>query len=95
MSNNLRIDEEIKRLLEIKSKETGISQSDLANEYILEGLNKDKRSTDTMTIDEIKALLDYDKPEGNEGLNRITGIMSIDDITDSVKFKKECYTRRD
>ena len=48
-----------------------------------------------MTIEEIRELLYYDKPEGNKGLYEISGIIERDDIPDSVKFKKECYTRRD
>ena len=93
MSNNLRIDEEIKHLLKLKSDETGISQYDLVNKYILEGLKKDKRSKSNMTIDEIRKLLDYDKPEGDDILERLCGIAICDEVTDSVEIKKNAYKR--
>ena len=93
MSNNLRIDENIKHLLKLKSDSTGISQYDLANKYILEGLKKDKRSKPTMTIDEIDKFLEHDKPEGDDILERLCGIVSCDKVTDSVEMKKNAYKR--
>ena len=39
MATTIRIDENIKQQLKLKSAQTGISQLDLANKYILNGLN--------------------------------------------------------
>lgn len=41
MVATIRIDEDIKRLLKLKSFQTGITQLDLANKYILNGLKND------------------------------------------------------
>jgi len=40
MTTTIMIDEDIKQQLELKSRRTGISQSDLANKYMLDGLKK-------------------------------------------------------
>ena len=44
-----------------------------------------------MTIEEIEALLKHDNPKGNKLLNEIDGTIDIDEITDSVKLKKDSY----
>ena len=41
MATTIRIDENIKQQLKLKSAQTGISQLDLANRYILNGLKED------------------------------------------------------
>ena len=46
-----------------------------------------------MTIDEIRELLDYDKPEGDDILEKLCGIAICDEVTDSVEVKKNAYNR--
>lgn len=91
MATTIRVDENVKKQLKIKAAETGKSQYELANKYILEGLKNDKTPCDTMTIEEIEALLEHDKPEGNKLLNEIDGTIDTGEITDSVKLKKDSY----
>ena len=91
MATTIRVNENVKKQLKIKAAEIGKSQYELANKYILEGLKNDKTPCDTMTIEEIEALLKHDNPKGNELLNEIDGTIDIDEITDSVKLKKDSY----
>jgi hypothetical protein len=53
MATTIRINEEIKQLLKLKSVETGITQLDLANRYILKGLKEDDTPTNVMSISDI------------------------------------------
>ena len=41
VTTTIRINEEVKQLLKLKSAETGITQLNLANRYILNGLKED------------------------------------------------------
>ena len=142
MSTTIRINRDVKELLKLKSVETGISQIDLANRYILNGikyddtpnkpiksieeieklLNYDEMRECVEEIDledyeyeipqgislvkegeenkpinseeEIKKILKYDKPEGDDVSRSIAGIIKTDEITDSVKLKKESLKAR-
>ena len=91
MATTIRVNENVKKQLKIKAAEIGKSQYELANKYILEGLKNDKTPCDTMTIEEIEALLKHDNPKGNKLLNEIDRTIDIDEITDSVKLKKDSY----
>ena len=91
MATTIRVNENVKKQLKIKAAETGKSQYELANKYILEGLKNDKTPCDTMTIEEIEALLKHDNPKGNKLLNEIDGTIDTGEITDSVKLKKDSY----
>lgn len=93
MATTIRVDENIKKQLKIKAAETGKSQYELANKYILEGLKNDKTPCDTMTIEEIEALLKHDNPKGNPALNRLAGAIKTDEKTNSVELKKNSYKR--
>lgn len=140
MSTTIRINKDVKELLKLKSVETGISQIDLANKYILEGIKFDdtpnkplktieeiekileydkigEKSTKKTyehnyevpeelhlckegeekegihTIEEIEKILDYDKKEGDDVLENIAGLIKTDEVTNSVKLKKESYER--
>ena len=44
------------------------------------------------SLEEIKKLLDYDCPQGNE-LDKISGIIEFDEPTNSVDLKKQTYKR--
>ena len=62
MITTIRIDKELQRQLKLKSAETGKTQLELANQYILDGLKKDNYSeTPAMSLDEIEKLLKHDK----------------------------------
>lgn len=70
MTTTVRIDENIKKQLKIKSEELDVTQIDLINRYVTEGIQRD--STSSKTIDGIEKLLSHDAPEGN-GLDKIDG----------------------
>ncbi|RAP52712.1 MAG: hypothetical protein BZ137_08200 [Methanosphaera sp. rholeuAM130] len=85
MATTIRIDENIKQQLKLKSAQTGISQLDLANKYILNGLKEDNApKKKVMTLDQIEKYLAHDKPEGDNVLDKLDGIVHSDVITDSV-----------
>jgi len=90
MATTIRIDENIKQQLKLKSAQTGISQLDLANKYILNGLKKDSTpNKKVMTLDQIEQYLDHDKPEGDTVLDELDGIIHSDVITNAVDLKKK------
>ena len=92
MATTIRINEDIKQQLKLKSAQTGISQLDLANEYILDGLKRDTNpNKKVMTLEEIEKFLDYDKPEGDNILDELDGIVHSETITNSVDLKKNSY----
>ncbi len=92
MATTIRIDENIKQQLKLKSAQTGISQLDLANKYILNGLKKDSTpNKKVMTLDQIEQYLDHDKPEGDTVLDELDGIIHSDVITNAVDLKKNSY----
>lgn len=137
MATTIRINEDVKQLLKLQSIETGISQLDLANRYIIEGikfdktpkkpiktieeiekiLKYDKKEYETSqkisreeyeiperikngkineaikTPEEIEKILKHDKSEEDDPLDDIAGIIKSDEITDSVKLKKESYKK--
>lgn len=62
MSTTIRINKDVKELLKLKSVETGVSQIDLANRYILYGIKYDDTpSKPIKSIEEIEKLLNYDE----------------------------------
>ena len=90
----IRIDKELQQQLKLKSAETGKSQLDLANQYILDGLKNDKTpSTPTMSLEEIEKLLKHDLPEGDEISEKLTGIAESPIKTNAVELKKSAYNR--
>ena len=44
-----------------------------------------------MTLDQIEKFLEYDKPEGDNVLDELDGIVHSDVITNSVDLKKNSY----
>ncbi|MBQ6100195.1 MAG: hypothetical protein IJL02_10105 [Methanobrevibacter sp.] len=88
MTTTIRINEDVKQLLKLKSAETGITQLDLANKYILKGLKEDDTPTNIMSISDIEAMLSFDKPEGDENLEKLDGASHSDLPTNSVELKK-------
>ena len=91
MATTIRINEDIKQLLKLKSAETGITQLDLANKYILKGLKEDDTPTNVMSISDIEAMLSFDKPEGDKNLEKLDGVLHSDVPTNSVELKKSSY----
>lgn len=64
MATTIRINEDVKQQLKLKSVATGVSQFNLANKYILEGIKNDSTPNKPVkTIEEIEKILDYDKKE--------------------------------
>lgn len=63
---------------------------DLLNKYVIDGIERDTTPNKPVkSIEEIKKLLDYDKPERDNILQDLTGIVSSEEIVDPVKEKKE------
>lgn len=88
MTTTVRIDEDVKKQLKIKSEELGVRQIDLINRYVTEGIQRD--TTPPKNINEIKKLLSHDAPEGN-GLDKFDGLFEADEPTNAVKLKKNSY----
>ena len=85
MATTIRINEEVKQRLKLQSIETGISQLDLANRYILEGIKHDKTPKKPIkTIEEIEKILKHDK-KAYEKPERI----NLDEYEIPEKIKKE------
>lgn len=88
MATTIRINEDIKQQLKLKSAQTGISQLDLANKYILNGLKNDNSpNKKVMTLDQIEKFLEHDKPEGDNVLDELDGIVHSDITTNAVDLK--------
>ena len=64
MATTIRINEDVKQRLKLQSIETGISQLDLANRYIIEGIKYDNTPKKPIkTIEELEKILKHDKNE--------------------------------
>jgi len=91
MATTIRINEDVKQQLKIKSAELGVKQIDLLNRYVIEGLKRDtspKKSV--MNLDELEKLLKHDNPKGNN-LKKFSGIVSGGNEIDSVEEKRKAY----
>lgn len=87
----IRLNKEIQRRLKIKSAKTGLSQLELANKYISEGLKNDSIDFNcNKRLKEIDKLLNHDKPEGNH-LKYFANLVTNE--INEVKEKKEVYKR--
>ena len=94
MITTIRIDKNLQQQLKVKSAETGKSQLDLANQYILEGLKNDKTpAKPAMTLEEIEKLLKHDLPEGDETSKQLIGIAESPIQTNALELKKTSYKR--
>jgi len=60
MDATIRIDMDIQRQLKLKSVELGITQKELANTYILNGLNEDKSRGNLKSIKDIAEVLNIE-----------------------------------
>ena len=89
MAATVRIDEDIKQQLKIKSAELGVKQIDLLNRYVVEGLKRDNSpKKPVMDLNELEKLLKHDNPKGNN-LRKFSGIVSGGEEIDSVEEKKK------
>lgn len=88
MATTVRIDEDVKHQLKIKSAELGVKQIDLINKYVIEGIKRDSTpDKPAPTIEELEKLLNHDNPQGN-GLDKLCGIIDNDEIVEEVEEKK-------
>ncbi|AWX33005.1 hypothetical protein [Methanosphaera sp. BMS] len=69
MDATIRIDLDIQRQLKLKSVELGITQKELANIYILNGLNEEKNNGNMKTIDDIAKTLNININDPNTELD--------------------------
>ena len=91
MATTIRINEDIKQQLKIKSAELGVKQQDLLNRYVLEGIKRDSTpKKPVMTLDELEKLLKHDNPKGNN-LKKFSGIVPDGEMIDSVEEKRKSY----
>ena len=92
MVSNLKVNDDLKYKLELKSNETGISQLELVNKYISKGLKEDN-SKSHKSREEIEKLLSHDNPSGKSSLDGMKGIVDLGYKADPVRLKKESYRR--
>ena len=91
MATTVRINEDVKRQLKIKSAELGVKQIDLLNRYVIEGLKRDSTPKKSApTIEELEKLLKHDNPKGN-GLDKLCGIIDNDEVIDEVEEKRNTW----
>ncbi len=94
MLSTIKINDEVKQKLELKSIELGVNQIDLLNKYVIDGINRDtKYANESKNIEEIKKLLENDLPEGDLASKNLIGLVNNPTKTDSVQLKKETYYR--
>lgn len=98
MLTTIKINKDLQQQLKLKSVEQGVTQIELANRYILEGLKSDSTpNKPTMSLEDIEKLLKHDKPEGNN-LKKLNSLITTEDEKDYVTFEKEnvrwCYDIR-
>lgn len=91
MTTTIRINEDVKQQLKIKSAELGVKQQDLLNRYVIEGLKRDSiPNNQVMNLDELEKLLKHDNPKGNN-LKKFSGIVPDGEMIDSVQEKRKSY----
>jgi len=91
MTTTIRINENVKQQLKIKSAELGVKQQDLLNRYVIEGLKRDSTSKEpVMNLNELEKLLKHDNPKGNN-LKKFSGIVPDGEMIDSVQEKRKAY----
>ena len=90
MATTVRINEDVKQQLKIKSAELGVKQIDLLNRYVIEGIKRDSVVKPTKSIEEIEKSMIYDKPEGNN-LAEFAGLTDSGVVTDEVFEKRQSY----
>ena len=91
MATTIRINEDVKHQLKIKSAELGVKQKDLLNRYVIEGIKRDSMpKKPTPTIEDLEKLLKHDNPKGN-GLNKLCGIIDNNEIIDEVEEKRNAW----
>lgn len=90
MTTTVRINEDIKQQLKIKSAELGIKQIDLLNRYVIEGIKRDTTHKQVMSLDQLEKLLKHDNPNGNN-LQKFSGIVPDGEIIDPVEEKRKVY----
>ena len=94
MLSTIKINDEVKQKLELKSIELGVNQIDLLNKYVIDGINRDtKYANESKNIEEIRKLLENDLPEGDLASKNLIGLVNNPTKTDSVQLKKETYYR--
>ena len=94
MITTIRIDKDLQQKLKLKSVEIGVSQLDLANKYILEGLKTDDTpKKPTMSLEEIEKLLTHDLPEGDQVSKKLKDLVDNDVETDAVELKNSAWKR--
>ena len=90
----IKVNKEVKELLELKSERTSLSEDDLANGILFNALKDEKRERKKgFTPEEIYELLEHDLPEGDWVSEKLAGLADFDYVTDAVELKKNSYKR--
>ena len=93
--NTIILDDAIMEKLVIKSDELNVKTNELANDYILKGLANDGLIPEkVLNPKAIIDLLDHDKPEGDDILEKISGIIDVESKFNAVELKKVSQMRR-
>ena len=87
------ISDEVMEKVNIKCRQSNKTPFEVINEVLLDTLGKVDEIPDDIDGDKIWNLLEHDKPEGDDILERLCGIVSCDEVTDSVEMKKNAYKR--
>ena len=91
MATTVRINEDVKQQLKIKSAELGVSQFDLLNRYVIEGIKRDTTpKKPVMSLDQLEKLLKHDNPKGNN-LQKFSGIVPDGEVFGPVEDKRKAY----
>lgn len=86
MATTIRINEDVKQQLKHKSVLTGVSQYNLANKYILEGIKNDSTPNKPLkSIEEIEKILDNDRKDEMTSYD----IDLSEDIPDELKLNDD------
>lgn len=87
--NTITVNDDLMERLVIESNARNINVNELANKYILQGLEEDNVvPNEVKNPKAILDLLDHDKPEGDNVLKSIVGIIDVESEFNAVELKK-------
>ena len=87
--NTITVNDDLMERLVIESNARNIDANELANKYILQGLEEDNVIPNEVENPKaILDLLDHDKPEGDNVLESIVGIIDVESKFNAVELKK-------
>ena len=91
MAVNVEIDENIFKRVKNKMNNSFSSPSQLINQFLLESLDDVEGANIVTSYQDIQNLLAHDKPEGDNSLEGLNGVIDRGFVTDSVDLKRQTY----